>query len=130
MNMSYKGRVALVLVIAVAFSSILVWMAFQQQATQSFWENPLAIGAILILCAAPIYPLYRTLKRRTATSAVAMLLLIGALISGLVYLIGSLILHLDTTWVNAASTLCTGMMIASCVLLIWNGFVRKKGSPQ
>jgi hypothetical protein len=128
--MSYKGRVALVLVLAIAFSLVLVWMVFHKQAAQSLWENPLAIGAILILCVAPIYPLYRTLRRRTATSAVATLLLMGALISGLAYLIGSLILRLDTTWVNAAYTLSTGMVIASCVLFIWNGFVRKKGSPK
>ncbi len=123
--MSYKGRAAIVLILAVAFSLVLIWMAFNQQAASSFWGNPLAIGAILILCVAPIYPLYRTLKRRSAISAVAILLLIGALISGLVYLIGTLVLHLEGTWVTVASTSCTGMILASCVLLIWNGFVRK-----
>ena len=83
-------------------------------------SHPLAVLAVTIVFEQAGIPI----------ASAPMLLLIGALISGLVYLIGSLILHLDTTWVNAASTLCTGMMIASCVLLIWNGFVRKKGSPQ
>jgi hypothetical protein len=123
--MSNKSRLILILVLAVAFSALLVWMAFHPRVSARIWHNPLVITVVLILCAAPIYHLFRTLRKRTPSSAIAALLLAGALISGVVYFIGDLVLQLETTWVFVASELSKGLIVASCLLFIWNGLRRK-----
>jgi hypothetical protein len=42
-----------------------------------------------------------------------------------VYFIGDLVLQLETTWVFVASELSKGLIVASCLLFIWNGLRRK-----
>src|SRR5450631_2829077 len=124
--MSNKGRLILVLVLMCSFSLLLVWMAFHPQAHDSIWDNPLVIAAILDFGIAPIYPLYRSLEKRPPGSSVPVLLLIAALISGLVCLIGNRVLHSDATWVFVTLVLFRGLMVASCLGFIWNGFAAKK----
>ena len=123
--MSSKQRFVGIVLLAAAFSSVLGWMAFHAKRFTVVWSNPIIILMIVILGVAPIYPLCRTLSKRTRLSALAILLLIAGVLSGLVYLVGSLVLHIDTAWVLAASELSEGLIIASCVLVIWNGLVRK-----
>jgi hypothetical protein len=123
--MSNKSRLAIILLGVVIFSSVLVWMAFHPTGSASLWSNPLIVGAILVLCAAPIYPLYRQLSKRAPSSALAILLLIGALASGLMYGVADLVLHLEGPWVSRISALTTGLLLASCVMFIWNGFVNR-----
>ena len=123
--MSNKTRMAIILLVAATFSSMLVWMAFYPTASASLWRNPLLVGVILALCAAPIYPLYRQLSKRAPSSAVAILLLIGALVSGLMYGVADLVLHFEVPWVSRISELTTGLVLASCVMFIWNGFVNR-----
>src|SRR5271168_3998957 len=119
--MSQKSRMALVLVSMVAFSSALVWSAFHP--SPGLWRNTLVVITILILGVAPIYPLYRQLSKRAPSSALAILFLIGAIVSGLVYCLADLVLGLDAAWVFVLSDLSRGLILASCVLFIWSGFV-------
>ena len=123
--MSNKSRMAIILLVAVIFSSVLVWMIFHPTGSASLWRNPLVVGVILALCAAPIYPLYRQLSKRAPSSAITILLLIGALASGLMYGMADLVLHLEGRWVSRISELTTGLILASCVMFIWNGFVNR-----
>ena len=67
--MSNKGRLILILVLAVAFSTLLAWMAFHPRVSATIWHNPLIVMVILILCAAPIYPLLRTPSSAIAVTA-------------------------------------------------------------
>ena|SRR5258707_8315479 len=123
--MSSKQRLVGVVLLAAAFSLVLGWTAFHPRRSAAVWSNPIIILMIVILGAAPIYPLCRTLNKRTRLSALAILLLIAGVLSGLAYLVGSLVLHVDAAWVLVASELSEGLIIASCVLVIWNGIVRK-----
>ncbi len=119
--MSTKGRLISVLAAAAVFYLLLAWLAFSRHS----WRDTVTILAIFILGAAPIYPLYRILRKRAGSSALAILLLIAALICGLAYFAGNLILHIDTGWVSVASKLSETLIITSCVLFIWNGLVRR-----
>jgi hypothetical protein len=122
--MSAKTRLILVLAATVTTYSLLTWFAFSSHS----WRGPTAnvtFFILFILGVAPIYPLLRSLRKRPLLSALAILLVIAAGICGLVSLAGSLILHLDTGWIYMVSSLSKGLLIASCVLLIWNGFVRR-----
>ena len=116
-----KGRSILVLVVAVMFYLLLTWLALSHHS----WKPPVIIIGILILGAAPIYPLCRAWRARAGSSALAILLLIAALVCGLAYLSGSLILHMDAGWVYMASRFSESLLITSCVLFIWNGFARR-----
>jgi hypothetical protein len=116
---------AIILLVAVIFSSVLVWMMFHPTDSASLWRNPLVVVVILALCAAPIYPLYRQLSKRAPSSAIAILLLIGALASGLMYGVADFVLHLEGPWVFRISELSTGLIVASCLMFIWNGFHKR-----
>ena len=116
---------AIILLVAVTFSSVLVWMAFHPADSASLRRNQLIVGAILVFCAAPIYPLYRQLSKRAPSSAIAILLLIGALLAGLIYGMADLVLHLEGPWVFRISELSTGLIVASCLMFIWNGFHKR-----
>jgi multisubunit Na+/H+ antiporter MnhB subunit len=128
--MSHKSRMALVLVLMVIFSSVLVWVVFHPSV--GLRGGLLIVGTILVLSLVPIYPLYRQLRKRgrPPSSALAILLLIGALASGLVYCVAALVLRLDANWILVLSELCRGLILASCVLFIWNGFVRQRGARR
>lgn len=126
--MSAKARLILVLAGATAFYSVLVLLAFSS-GFRSRSIASVALPILFILGVAPIYPLLRTLGKRPRLSALAILLLIAAVISGLVALTASLVLSQDVGWVPEASTLSEGLFVASCVLFIWNGVVRREGGP-
>jgi hypothetical protein len=123
--MSHKSRMVLILVLMVAFSSVLIWLAFHP--SPGLWGSPLVVATILVLGIAPIHPLSRQLSKRTPSSALAILLLIGALVSGSAYCVADLVLRLDANWVPALSGLSRGLILASCVLFIWNGFASRRG---
>jgi hypothetical protein len=125
-----KGRLILVLVLVCAFSLLLVRMAIHSQAHASIWDSPLVIAAILGFGIAPVYPLYRSLKKRPPGSAVPVLLLIAALISGIVWFIGNRIIHIDATWVSVTWVLFRCLFVASCLGFIWNGFVQRHRSSR
>jgi hypothetical protein len=118
--MSSKGRLVLVLAAAAVFYSFLIWLAFSTHS----WKGPVVI-AIFTLGLVPIYPLYRILRKRAGSSALAILLLMVAVICGLAYFAGDLILRTDAGWVSVASRLSESLIIGSCVLFIWNGLVRR-----
>ena len=121
--MSIKGRVILILAAMVTFYSVLAWLAFSPH----HLRGSAMIVAIFILGTAPIYPLFRILGKRPRLSTFAILLLTAALMCGLAYFAGSLILHTDTGWVSVASALSESLILASCVLFIWSGFVHRNG---
>lgn len=123
--MSSKVRMILVLVLTCAVSLLLVWMAFHPQPHASIWDNPLVIAAILGFGIAPIYPLYRSLKKRPPGTSVPALFLIAALISALVWFIGNRIMHSDATWVFVTMVLFRGLIVASCVGFVWNGLAHR-----
>jgi hypothetical protein len=125
--MSHKSRMALVLGLVAVFSSILVWIAFHPSPDR--WGSPLIVGTILVFGLAPIYPLYRQVRKRTFSSALAILLLIGGIVSGLAWWVADLALRLDTTWVAALWELSRGLILVSCVLFIWNGFASRRELP-
>lgn len=122
--MLHKSRVTLILVLMVAFSTILVWIGFHPY--PGLWGSPLFVGTILVLGLAPIYPLYRQISKRAPSSALAIMLLIGALVSGLVYCVAALILRLNANWVVLLSELIRGLILASCALFVWNAFVSRR----
>lgn len=122
--MSAKTRLILVLAATVTAYSLLTWFAFSSHAWRGRNAN-VTFFILFILGVAPIYPLFKSLRKRSLLSALAILLVIAAVICGLASLTGSLILHLDTGWVYVASSLSDGLLIASCVLFIWNGFVQR-----
>ena len=115
----------IILLVAVIFSSVLIWIAFHAAGSDSIWRNSLIVGVILAGCAAPIYPLYRQLSKRAPSSAIAILLLVGALVAGLMYGVADLVLHLEGPWVFRISELSTGLIVASCLMFIWNGFANR-----
>lgn len=122
--MSATTRLIVVLAAIVTAYSLLTWFAFSSHS----WKGPnanVAFFILFILGVAPIYPLFRSLKKRPRLSALAILLVIAATICGLASLTGIMVLHLDTGWVNVAANLCEGLIIASCVLFIWNAFVQR-----
>jgi hypothetical protein len=126
--MSVKQRLLTVLFLLLSFLSLLTWMTLHPIRSAGVWANRVIVVAILIFCAAPIYPLYTTLRNRARLSAIAFLLLIAALVLGLVYLGGSLVLHARAEWLVRIANLSKVLIIASCVLILWNGFVRKAGN--
>lgn len=124
--MSNKTKLILVLTAAAAFYLFAAAIAFHPRSVDSFWRSPIIIVAILFLSVAPIYSLCRILKRRDRFSTFAILLLIGALMSGLGYFAGGLMLPRNSPWLKEAATVNESLILASCVLFIWNGFVRRK----
>jgi len=124
--MSAKARLILVLTVAVAFYSVLVLLAFSSGFRSRSIAN-IALPILFILGVAPIYPLLRTLRKRPRLSALAILLLIAAAISGLMALTASLVLSQDVGWAPVASALSKGLFVASCLLFIWNGAIRGHG---
>ena len=123
--MSHKGRLLIILLLTSSFAILLGWTAFHPNRTSGLWSNPLIVGIILILGIVPIYPLCRQLRKRPPLSALALLLLIGAIASALVFYVADLVLHLNAPWISAVSDLSTGLIVASCLLGIWNGFMRR-----
>jgi membrane protein YdbS with pleckstrin-like domain len=124
--MFLKRWFVLVLVAAATISSLLSWMAFHPESSDSISGNPVIVAFILILGIAPIYPLYLQLRKRSALDAVFILLVIAVLISALVYMIAAWIFHLDSPWVSVVSELNTALLLAACALGIWNGLVKRK----
>jgi len=122
--MSNRNRLILVFAIAAGLY-LLMFIAFRPHSSTALSRNELIIVAILILGIAPIYPLYRIMRKRKPVSALAILLLICALVAGLVYVTGSLLLGVETTWTSTASVLSECLIVASSLLFIWNGFMRK-----
>ena len=123
--MSNRSRLILVVAIAAGFYLLLTAIAFHPHSPTVLSRNDLIMVAVLILGIAPIYPLYRIMRNRERVSALAILLLMCALVAGAVYLTGSLILGVDTAWTSTASVLSECLIVASCFLFIWNGFMRK-----
>jgi len=124
--MSNRNRLILVVAIVAGIYLLLTLIVFHPHASTAIWRNNLVMAAVVILGIAPIYPLYRIMRKRERISALAILLLMCALIAGLVYLTGSLILGVDTAWTSRASVLSECLIVASCLLFIWNGFMRSK----
>jgi len=50
-------------------------------------------------------------------------LVIGVLISAVVYMIASWIFHIDSPWVSSVSRLNTALILAACALGIGKAFV-------
>jgi uncharacterized protein involved in response to NO len=121
-----KTKLILVLTVATTFYLFLAAIAFRSQSLDHFWKSPSVIVVILILSVAPIYPLYRVLKQRDRFSALAMMLLICALLCGLLYFAGSLILPANALGLSVAAMLIKILIPTACVLFIWNGFMRRK----
>lgn len=124
--MSAKARLILVLAGTTTLCLVLVLLAF----SSGFRTRPIAnvaIPILFILGVVPIYPLLQTLRKRPPLSALAVMLLIVAVISGLASLTGSLALSQAVKWVPVASILSRVLLVASCVLFIWNGTVRGHG---
>ena len=122
--MSTKARFTLVLAATIAFYSVLVLLALSLDFRSGSIAN-VAFPVLIILGVVPIYPLFRTLRKRPGLSALAILLVIASVISGLASLTGSLVLSQDVGWIHVAATLSEALFIISCVLFIWNGAVRR-----
>jgi MFS-type transporter involved in bile tolerance (Atg22 family) len=121
-----KTKLILVVGAAVAFNLLLGAIAFHPQSLDNFGKSPIVIVAIAVLSIAPIYPLSRTLKQRDRFSALAIMFLICGLLTGLVYFVGSATLPGNAPWVSVVAMLSRSLILASCALFIWNGFVRKR----
>src|SRR5580704_7026915 len=102
--MSAKARLILVLAATTTFYSVLVLLAFFSGFRSGSIANVI-FPILFILGVAPIYPLLRALRKRPRLSALAILLVIASVISGLASLTGSLVLSQDVGWVPVASTL-------------------------
>jgi hypothetical protein len=124
--MSHKSRFALIMITAVIFSSLLSWMSFHPHSSAAVSGNPVIISFILIFSIAPIYPLYLQLRKRSALHTVFTVLVIAVLISAVVYVIASLIFHIDSPWVSLVSRLNTALILAACALAIWNALVKRR----
>lgn len=120
-----RNRLIVILSAIVVFSSLLAWVAFHPHVSVKFFDNRLTITILLILGIAPIYPLIRTLKKRSHLSALAIVFLVLGVLLGLSYLAGDLILHINAKWVFTISILSNVLIIAGCLLLLLNGFVRR-----
>ena len=125
-HLTNKTKVILVVAAAVAFYLFLGAIAFHPQLLNNFEKSPIVIVGVAVLSIAPIYPLYRTLKHRDRFSALAITFLICGLLTGLVYFVGSAILPENTPWVSVVAVLSRSLILASCALFVWNGFVRKR----
>jgi hypothetical protein len=124
--MSAKARLILVLAATTILYSVLLFLAFSSGFRTGSIAN-VAVPILFILGVVPIYPLLQTLRKRPRLSALAILLLIAAVISGLASFTGSLVLSQAVGWVPVASTLSKGLFVASCMLFIWNGIVQRHG---
>jgi hypothetical protein len=127
--MSAKTRLILILAATVTLYPLLTWFLISFNSRRGH-NGYLTFSIISILFVVPIYPLLRSLRKRPPLSALAILLVIASGTCGFAGLTGIMVLHLDTGWVNVAANLCEGLMIASCVLLIWNAFVQRKRNRQ
>ncbi|MFZ3275923.1 MAG: hypothetical protein WA182_03385 [Candidatus Sulfotelmatobacter sp.] len=125
--MSHKNRFILVLVAAAIISLLLSWMAFHPAGIPS---NPVIVGFVLILGVAPIYPLYLQLRKRSALHAVFIMLVIAVGISGVVYMVSAWVFHIDSPWVSVVSKLNRALILAACVLGIWNAIAKRKSTTD
>jgi hypothetical protein len=123
--MAGKIGMRIVLSVTALLFLILAALAFNPRILEEFWSNKFIVVLILLLGVAPLIFLPRTLKKRSPPSAIAVLLLSGAIMTGLVYLVGNVILGMDSNWLSFASNLSTWMLIASCLLFIWSAFTSK-----
>jgi hypothetical protein len=122
--MSAKVRLILILAATTTFYSILILFAFSSGFRSGSIAN-VTFPILFILGVAPIYPLLRALRKRPRLSALAILLVIASVISGLASFTGSLVLSQDVGWVPVAAALSKALFVTSCVLFIWNGIVRR-----
>lgn len=123
--MSYRNRLILVLVITAGIFLLLTFLEFHPHLSALLWRNDLIVAAAFLLGIPPIYPLYRSMRKRERVDALAILLLLCAIISGLIYLTGTLVLGVDAVWTSTVYVLSECLFIASCLLFVWNGFIRK-----
>ncbi len=123
--MSHKSKFVATVVIAGGFFAVLTWLEFHALSSRGWLGNSVVLVAMMILSVVPIYPLYREISKRTLSSALAISLLIAGLVTGLVYLVVFFVFQLDQPWVLAISYVTTGLIIASSLLFIWNGLVRR-----
>jgi hypothetical protein len=124
-SMSYKNKLIAVILIAGGFFFGLAWLVFHALPSRNLWASPMVLGAITILSVVPIYPLYREISKRAPTSALAISLLIGGLLTGLIYLTVLFVFQLDPPWVAAVSLLSRGLIIASSLLFMWNALMKR-----
>jgi hypothetical protein len=119
--MSNKNRVVLTLALCSVFALLLGWLALHPRSATGLSGNTLFIAASIVLSITPIYPLYRSMREMPPAAVLAVLLVIGALISGLIYIVGSWVLHIDARWLSALMPLNEGLIISSSALFIWVG---------
>ncbi len=128
--MSAKTRfILIVAATAVIFDLLLTWFLISFNS----WRGHnvyLTFFVIFILVAAPLYPLFKGLRKRPPLFALGILFAAASGTCGFAGLTGALVLHLDTSWVNMAANLCGGLIIASTVLFIWNAFAQRKRNTR
>ena len=70
--------------------------------------------------------MYLQVRKRSALHAVFTALVIGVLISAVVYMIASWIFHVDSPWVSLVFKLNNALILAACALAIWRALVKRK----
>jgi len=127
--MPKQMRLVLILFLAIVCFSPPVWMLFHPSSAAGLGKSLLLASIFLVLCVAPVYPLYLQLRRRPQ-SAPPMLLLIGALACAMAYGIVEFVLHLDTPFADWVADLGTVLIIASCLLFIWQAVRERRNGPE
>jgi hypothetical protein len=123
--MSNRRRFFLIVLLMSMLSLISVLVVLSPNRFADSWNKPPIVAITVIFILIPIYPLFRRFRLTAGAFALAILLLIGALISGLGYVVGDFVLHRTTGWVPILSNLSEALFLASFLTFIWNGVTRK-----
>jgi|ERR1035437_746485 hypothetical protein len=113
-----RGRLALVLLVGLACFSLLTWLIFSPNITESLGKSRVFPFGVALLSLVPLYPLYRLAKKWPRFS-VAIALLVAGLVLTLIFVIAEYALHIENEWVHDLLNVSEILFLLCSILFVW-----------